>query len=210
MPPHGQPPHRHRPDPPGDHHRLAGLHRTGPRDGVHGHPAIPLRLRHRIVGALDLFQPTPHRLGDDDIALARALADVATIAILQQRTLERSHVENSRLQTALTSRVLIERVKGVPAERWDTSVDDAFAASGRTPAPATCVCRISPPRSSRAASTPRPSRRRCRTAAGNSSADGRRPCVQPRGTPRAPSRCGRRPRRTSAETLLVRGYLTST
>ncbi|MEV7884949.1 GAF and ANTAR domain-containing protein [Streptomyces sp. NPDC002817] len=90
--------------------------------------AIPLRLRHRIVGALNLFQTTTHRLGDDDIALAQALADVATITILQQRTLERSHVENSQLQNALTSRILIEQVKGVLAERWETSVDDAFAA----------------------------------------------------------------------------------
>jgi len=90
--------------------------------------AIPLRLRSRVVGALSLFQATPERLGDDDIALAQALADVATIAILQQRTLEQSHVENSQLETALTSRVLIEQVKGVPAERWNTPVDDAFAA----------------------------------------------------------------------------------
>ncbi|MFF4257629.1 GAF domain-containing protein [Streptomyces sp. NPDC001663] len=90
--------------------------------------AIPLRLRSRVVGALNLFQATPQRLGDDDIALAQALADVATIAILQQRTLERSHVENSQLETALTSRILIEQVKGVLAERWNTSVDDAFAA----------------------------------------------------------------------------------
>lgn len=90
--------------------------------------AIPLRLRNRVVGALNLFQTAPHRLGDDDIALAQALADVATIAVLQQRTLEQSHVENSQLQTALTSRILIEQVKGVLAERWNTSVDDAFAA----------------------------------------------------------------------------------
>ncbi|WP_405931684.1 GAF domain-containing protein [Streptomyces sp. NBC_00827] len=90
--------------------------------------ALPLRLRHRVVGALNLFQTTPHRLGDDDIALAQALADVATIAILQQRTLEQSHIEKSQLENALTSRILVEQVKGVLAERWNTSVDDAFAA----------------------------------------------------------------------------------
>ncbi|MEV0905567.1 GAF and ANTAR domain-containing protein [Streptomyces hokutonensis] len=90
--------------------------------------AIPLRLRNRVVGALNLFQTTAHRLRDDDIALAQALADVATIAILQQRTLEQSHLENSQLENALTSRILIEQVKGFLAERWNTSVDDAFAA----------------------------------------------------------------------------------
>ena len=90
--------------------------------------AIPLRLRNRVVGALNLFHTNRDRLGDDDIALSQALADVATIAILQQRTLEQSHVENSQLETALTSRILIEQAKGVLAERWNTSVDDAFTA----------------------------------------------------------------------------------
>ncbi|MBB5107444.1 GAF domain-containing protein [Streptomyces spectabilis] len=90
--------------------------------------AIPLRLRDRVVGALNLFQTSVHRLDEDEIALAQALADVATIAILQQRTLERSHVENTQLNHALASRILVEQVKGVLAERWDTSVDEAFVA----------------------------------------------------------------------------------
>lgn len=90
--------------------------------------AVPLRLRHRVVGALNLFQTAPRRLGDDGIALARALADVATITILQQRTLEQAHVEKSQVEHALTARVLIEQVKGVLAERWNCGVDAAFAA----------------------------------------------------------------------------------
>ncbi|WP_405639498.1 GAF domain-containing protein [Streptomyces sp. NBC_00019] len=90
--------------------------------------AIPLRLRNRVVGTLHLCQNTPRKLGEDDIALAQALADVATIAILQQRTLEQSYVENNRLENALTSRILVEQVNGVLAERWSTSVDDAFDA----------------------------------------------------------------------------------
>ncbi|MFE9374895.1 ANTAR domain-containing protein [Streptomyces sp. NPDC006711] len=90
--------------------------------------AIPLRLRDRNIGALNLFQKTPHRLGDSDIALAKALAGVATITILQQRTLEQSHIEKTQLQTALNSRILVEQVKGLLAERWGTSPDEAFRA----------------------------------------------------------------------------------
>ncbi|WP_442806337.1 GAF and ANTAR domain-containing protein [Streptomyces sp. NBC_01317] len=90
--------------------------------------ALPLRLRDRVVGALNLFQNEPHPLGEGQLALAQALADVATIAILQQRTLEQSHVETSQLQAALTSRVLIEQVKGILAERWGASVDESFEA----------------------------------------------------------------------------------
>ncbi|MHC3469536.1 GAF domain-containing protein [Streptomyces sp. 7R007] len=88
--------------------------------------ALPLRLRQRIVGALNLFQSAPGTLGEEDVTLAQAMADVATVAILQQRTLEQAHVENSQLQTVLTSRVLIEQVKGMLAERWGTTVDQAF------------------------------------------------------------------------------------
>ncbi|AZS86037.1 GAF domain-containing protein [Streptomyces griseoviridis] len=90
--------------------------------------AVPLRLRHRVVGALNLFQTGPVPLGDDDIALAQALADVATITILQQRTLEQAYVDKSQVEHALASRVRIEQVKGILAERWNSGVDEAFAA----------------------------------------------------------------------------------
>ncbi|WP_326594923.1 GAF and ANTAR domain-containing protein [Streptomyces sp. NBC_01803] len=88
---------------------------------------IPLRLRGRIIGALALFQTDPAPLSDQDITLAQALADIATIAILQQRTLDHSQVERAQLQHALTSRIVLEQVKGILAERWHVSLDDAFA-----------------------------------------------------------------------------------
>ncbi|WP_169317498.1 GAF domain-containing protein, partial [Actinacidiphila oryziradicis] len=90
--------------------------------------ALPLRLRGRVIGALALFQTDPGPLSDEDITLAQALADMATIAILQQRTLDQSQVERAQLQYALTSRIVLEQAKGILAERWHVSVDDAFAA----------------------------------------------------------------------------------
>ncbi|MFP3989397.1 GAF and ANTAR domain-containing protein [Streptomyces sp. E11-3] len=90
--------------------------------------ALPLRLRDRVVGALNLFHTETVRLTPDALALGQALADVATIAILQQRTLEQSYVERGQLQAALNNRVVIEQVKGLLAERWGASVDDAFGA----------------------------------------------------------------------------------
>ena len=53
---------------------------------------------------------------------------MATIAILQQRTLDHSQIERAQLQTALTSRIVLEQAKGILAERWHVSVDVAFAA----------------------------------------------------------------------------------
>ena len=90
--------------------------------------ALPLRLRGRVIGAVGLFQTNTDPLTDQDITLAQALADVATIAILQQRTLDHSQVERAQLQTALTSRIVLEQAKGILAERWHVSVDVAFAA----------------------------------------------------------------------------------
>ena len=48
--------------------------------------AIPMRLRGTVIGALNLFRTDRGSLSDDDVTVAQALADVATIAILQNRT----------------------------------------------------------------------------------------------------------------------------
>lgn len=97
--------------------RLSGFARTH---------AIPLRLRQRVVGALNLFDQQPGTFSTADQLLAQALADIATIAILQQRTLHRSQLERVQLQTALDTRIVIEQAKGILAERWHTTVDEAF------------------------------------------------------------------------------------
>lgn len=87
---------------------------------------LPLRQGDQALGTLNLFQTEPRALGPDEIALAQALADVATIAVLQRRALERSERERGQLQEALTSRIAIEQAKGVLAERWKCTVDEAF------------------------------------------------------------------------------------
>jgi hypothetical protein len=88
--------------------------------------AIPMRLRDEVIGALNVFRVVPGALSDVDMRLARALADVATVGILQQRILSARDLLAEQLQGALNSRVLIEQAKGVLAERTGTSVDQAF------------------------------------------------------------------------------------
>jgi transcriptional regulator with GAF, ATPase, and Fis domain len=88
--------------------------------------AVPLRLRDSAVGSLNLFWSTAGDLEADDARLARALADVATVSILQERTLRESDVARQQLQRALDSRVAIEQAKGVVAQTLGVSVEEAF------------------------------------------------------------------------------------
>lgn len=88
--------------------------------------ALPMRLRDDVLGGLTLLGTEPRGVGADDLALAQALADVATIGILQQRTIEHGDQLSAQLQTALNSRVLIEQAKGVLAEHGGMSMDEAF------------------------------------------------------------------------------------
>jgi len=91
--------------------------------GVH---ALPMRLRDQVVGTLNLFRIAPDGLDPAVAVAARALVDVATIGILQERAVHQQEVVAGQLQVALNSRVMIEQAKGILAERLQTSPDDAF------------------------------------------------------------------------------------
>ena len=88
--------------------------------------ALPLRLRGEAIGALNLFHHSPGPLPEADLLLGQALADVATIGILQERAIRRGEVINEQLRTALTSRVVVEQAKGVLAQHHGISMDAAF------------------------------------------------------------------------------------
>jgi len=80
-----------------------------------------------VIGALNLFDTTPGPLDEGKLRIGQALADVATIGLLQQRAIHRRDTLTEQLQTALESRVLIEQAKGVLAERLHLDMDEAFA-----------------------------------------------------------------------------------
>jgi transcriptional regulator with GAF, ATPase, and Fis domain len=88
--------------------------------------ALPMRLRTDVIGALNLFCTRPGALDEDTTRLAQALADVATIGLLQARAIRNREVLAEQLQTALNSRVVIEQAKGVIAERHQVDVDQSF------------------------------------------------------------------------------------
>ncbi|MCC8908677.1 MULTISPECIES: GAF and ANTAR domain-containing protein [unclassified Curtobacterium] len=89
--------------------------------------AIPMRLRDTTLGSLNLFRETEGALNRDDALAAQALTDVATISILQQRSLEHANLAQQQLQRALDSRIVIEQAKGFLAQTHRIDMDQAFA-----------------------------------------------------------------------------------
>lgn len=87
---------------------------------------IPLRLRDQTIGTLTLLQAAGEEPSDDDLVVARALADVATIGILHERVLRESAILAEQLQHALNSRIVIEQAKGVVAYTVGVPIDEAF------------------------------------------------------------------------------------
>ncbi|MFP3464091.1 GAF and ANTAR domain-containing protein [Leifsonia sp. SIMBA_070] len=87
---------------------------------------FPLSVRGETIGALNLFSTRLGKLDDRETSLIRALCEVATIAVLQQRSLHEQTVLSEQLQQALDSRVLIEQAKGVIAQKHRVPIDQAF------------------------------------------------------------------------------------
>ncbi|MDP1878693.1 MAG: GAF and ANTAR domain-containing protein [Actinomycetota bacterium] len=88
--------------------------------------AFPLRLRHEVIGALNLFGTDVGAMTPTEVRIVQALADVATIGLLQERAIRRSEVLTEQLQEALTTRTIIEQAKGAIAQSRGCSIDEAF------------------------------------------------------------------------------------
>lgn len=90
--------------------------------------AIPMQLRRNIIGALNLFSSKPGTMPEQDVRVAQALADTATIGILQERAIHRGEVLTEQLEFALNNRITIEQAKGVLAHAGNLDMDQAFQA----------------------------------------------------------------------------------
>lgn len=88
--------------------------------------ALPLRLGEVTLGALNLFGNSVGALNKQDLSLGQALADVATVALVQDRAVTDRESLNVQLQTALSSRVVLEQAKGLLAQQGGLDMTDAF------------------------------------------------------------------------------------
>lgn len=88
--------------------------------------ALPLRLRNRVIGAMNIFDTRPDEISPAELHLTRALADAATIGILQERAVKEHSDLSAQLQGALNSRIVVEQAKGVVAERLRIDMDASY------------------------------------------------------------------------------------
>jgi transcriptional regulator with GAF, ATPase, and Fis domain len=89
--------------------------------------AFPMRLRQDTIGGLNLFCTRPDALDEEGQVIAKSFADIATIGILQQRSLHRTSLLAESLQHALDTRVVVEQAKGILSERGQLPMDQTFA-----------------------------------------------------------------------------------
>lgn len=108
--------------------RFTLLARTAGYSAVH---SLPMRLRQQTIGAINIYCAEPRPLDDTEVEVAQALADVATIGLLQERIITDKTLLTEQLQGALTTRILIEQAKGVLAERATLTVPQAFTVMRR-------------------------------------------------------------------------------
>ncbi|WP_193607620.1 GAF and ANTAR domain-containing protein [Nocardioides lijunqiniae] len=88
--------------------------------------AFPMRLRSQVIGALNIFGTQDARFEPDEVRVVQALADVATIAIIQERNLVQAELLTEQLQGALNSRIVIEQAKGALAQGDGITTGEAF------------------------------------------------------------------------------------
>lgn len=86
--------------------------------------AIPLRSRHVVVGALNLFGVEP--IPADRIVVAQALADASTLALLQADPREDAVVLARQVHAAVESRNTVEQARGMLAQRFGLDQDAAL------------------------------------------------------------------------------------
>jgi len=108
------------------HRRWPAFARLATSLGYQSVHALPLRHPGTAIGALTLLSVHAHPLEDADVRVVQAVADIATIGILQERSIRASGVLTEQLQYALVSRISIEQAKGILSRIHGISVDDAF------------------------------------------------------------------------------------
>ena len=88
--------------------------------------AVPMVAGERVLGVLGLYDGARRTWTDEDLRVARIMANIASCYLVHASELGQERETNEQLKTALASRIIIEQAKGVLAEAGGITVDEAF------------------------------------------------------------------------------------
>jgi hypothetical protein len=88
--------------------------------------SLPLRVRDKTLGALNLYSLSGHSPDGYALTAARALAGQAAVVLVNASTLMSARLANRHLLDALESRDVIGQAKGILMARHGMSADQAF------------------------------------------------------------------------------------
>jgi GAF domain-containing protein len=100
--------------------------------GIRSSLSLPLVLRDRGLGALNLYASTPGAFDQDMIELGRLFGAQAAVAISNAELLSHTRRLTENLQTALESRDIIGQAKGILMNERKLTADEAFDLLRRT------------------------------------------------------------------------------
>jgi GAF domain-containing protein len=112
----------------GDDLAYPDFSRSARRSGVTQVLSVGLPVPRRILGALNLYAASGHRLAGPEVEVAETLAAFAAVAVANATHVDSVANLDGRLQAALESRNVIEQAKGVLMATHRYSAAGAFAA----------------------------------------------------------------------------------
>jgi GAF domain-containing protein len=96
------------------------------RHAVESVLGLPLEVKGRVLGALNLYGRQQDAFLDADVDVSTLLATHAAVVLANAQAFESSARQVEQLAQALESRAIIERAKGILMEREKCSADEAF------------------------------------------------------------------------------------
>lgn len=94
--------------------------------GVGSYLAAPLRVDGTLSGALNLFGFGAHGFADTDSSLLRLYTTIVSFGLRTTRRYHRARQRAAELETAMSSRAVIEQAKGILMAVHGISADDAM------------------------------------------------------------------------------------
>jgi GAF domain-containing protein len=109
-----------------ERHRWPALAEAAVDAGMIAVAGIPMGLNGMRIGALNLYTEGPRFWSDEEVRVARLLADTATGYVANASRFDKVQHTVEQLQEALNSRIIIEQAKGMLAGERNISINEAF------------------------------------------------------------------------------------